>query len=206
MKNKSFLIMGNIGSGKSTITNLLSTELNAQEIRADELYKTNPFFKKALEDRKKWSFISDIWFLNKRVKIYKKCLKFLDKKNIVIDSGIPMSLAYAYSRLKSGHFTKQEWDLYKSVFEEYTDTLKIPDIYIFLNSSIDHSMEKINLRGRSFEIKNYTIEYLQIIEESLEFVKDFLSKRGAKVIEVDMNKNDFLINASISDLVKVFDI
>lgn len=182
-KNKLITVIGNVGSGKSTLTRLLAKKLSATIVPADELYKINPFFPLAVKDRKRWSLASDLWFLRERVNLAKKYPQYLLKKNVVVDSGIPMSWVYANSRLKSGFFTRDEWNLYKNYYRVATANIRPPDIVIFLKAKVPFLMERIRKRGRSFEIKYFDQKYLASLEQSIEgFMK--IQDRKTKIYKL----------------------
>ena len=150
---KVITVIGNIGSGKTTLTKRLAKTLKAKEIQADSLYLKNPFFPLAIKDRKRWSLASDLWFLNERVKIMENNL--LSKQKLVIDSGLPMSWVYAHSRTKSGFYTEEEAKIYDSLNRILTSTLKPENIIVKLEADIDFLFQRIQTRGRNFELKHF---------------------------------------------------
>lgn len=192
MKSKLVVVVGNVGSGKSTLTNLLAKELPAEKVPADDLFKTNPFFPLAVGDRTRWSLTSDIWFLYERVKMAREIPKVLKKNHVVVDSGLPMSFVYAHSRLGSGYFTDDEWELYKCLHDELTKSIRLPDMVVHLSGPIDFLRKRIEERGREFEVKFHTLEYLSSLEESLELVVGELRKKGVNVLEYRSDKVDFV--------------
>lgn len=191
MKHKIITIIGNVASGKSTLTKLLTQNLQGIEVPADELFKKNPFFQLAVQDRAKWSFESDLWFLMERVKIAEKYPKLLKKNNVIIDSGLPMSWIYANSRIYKNYYNNDQWLLYKSFFEKLTINTMFPDVIVFLNSDISLLMQRIKQRNREFEVKYFTHEYLNDLQKSiLEFIK--IIKKKTKIITIDSVRIDMI--------------
>lgn len=185
MKKPFITVVGNVASGKSTIAKFIADNLPARFVPADELFKTNPFFKDTLSDRKRWSLASDLWFLVKRSELTEKFAKTL-RKEIVQDSGLLMSWAYANSRLRSGYMNKNEMSLYNMLFLKLTNSLPKENLVIYLNLPIPVLLERIKKRGRSFELEFYTPEYLDRVSKSL----DDLIKKIQERTSVLMFNND----------------
>ena len=194
MQDKLITVIGNVGSGKSTVCELLAKKLHAKLIPADEFYKTNPFFPLALQDRKRWSLASDLWFLKERVKLLSKLNSGLNDKNIIIDSGIVMSYVYAHSRIKSGYFTDEEWSLYQEIYTFLTKNISNQGIIIYLKAPVNFLLKRIKERGREFEIKNHSKDYLTSLQSSLDFV---VKNSNVKVITINIYEK-----TSINNLVK----
>lgn len=160
-------IIGNVGSGKSTLAAFLAHALGAHHISADELYKSNPFFNDAVVDRGRWSLASDLWFLLKRIELVKKLDAQLQKKMVVQDSGLLMSWVYANSRRDAGHMNKKEQKIYTMISDKLTTTIPKENLVIYLNLPISILLERIRKRGRNFEIKFHTQQYLAGLDRSL---------------------------------------
>lgn len=190
-------VIGNVGSGKSTIAPVLADSLSADYVAADELFKVNPFFPLALQDRARWSLASDLWFLKERIGMLENYIQNLHKKNVVVDSGLWMSLAYAASRKNSGYFTLEEWNLYQDLYQNLTHGLVADEIIVHFKASVDFLRERICSRGREFEIMHHTREYLTGLEYGIEFVKGELDKQKTTVIEIDVEKQNLLTDESL---------
>ena len=192
--NKFITVIGNVASGKSTVTRLLTKKMKARQIPADSLFKVNPFFPLALNDRPRWSLASDLWFFYERLKLERKIPRQLKKNYVVVDSGLPMSFVYARSRLISGYLTRNEWELYKSINDELLPTALFPDLIIYLKAPVQTILKRIKRRRRKFELKHYSAKYLLGLEESLEIVIKKLIKHKVKIIPIDISKIDFIHN------------
>lgn len=194
MHNKLITIVGNVATGKSTLVHMLADALPAKLVPADELYKTNPFFPLAIEDRIRWSFASDIWFLKERTKMAQEFDQELQDSHVVVDSGLPMTQVYTHSRLGQGYFTEDEWQLYQDCYRVFTKECRQTDVLIYLTATLDVQLERIKDRGREFEIKNHSREYLAGLSESLEHVVEEHRAQNIPVIEIDTTKVNFLNN------------
>lgn len=177
MKKTFITVIGNIASGKSTVAKFLADNLGAKFIAADELYKTNPFFKDTLRDRKRWSLASDLWFLVKRAELAEEFSDTLKKEIIVQDSGLLMSWAYANSRLRSLYMNENEISLYNMLFLRLTNTLPKENIVIYLRLPSPILLERIKKRARDFELQFHTPEYLSNISKSLDDLVEKIQER-----------------------------
>jgi deoxyguanosine kinase len=196
---KLIVIIGNVGSGKTTLTNSLAKALKARIIQADSLYKTNPFFPLTVKDRKRWSLASDLWFLLGRAKLMKK-INRLKSRYVVVDSGMPMSWIYSHSRIKNCFFSKDEWELYESLSQKINDDLPKIDILIELTGSIDFLMNEIKKRGREYELKYFNREYIASLAYSIKYCVRKYKKEGIKVITVNREKHDLTNTVEFSSL------
>lgn len=178
------VVVGTIGVGKSTYTHNLAQSERAHEVKMDELFKENPFFPLAVKSRRRWSLASDLWFLKKRVDMYSIIPAMLESAPVVVDSGLPMSLAYAASRVSFGYLSKQEYELYTVLASDLLKAETIPDVIVHLKSPIEVIKNRIYKRGRDFEIKYFTEEYIQGIADSVERVLERYDKVGVRIEQV----------------------
>lgn len=207
MKNKKVFvsIAGNIGSGKSSLTHLISKEFSWKPYY--EKVNDNPYLKDFYADMNRWSFNLQVYFLSHRFKIHKE---IISKKNSVIqDRSIYEDVEiFAKNLYKLGKMKKRDYDNYRKLFKEMTYFLQPPDLLIYLRSSLPKLLKQIKLRGREFEknidtgylgrlntsyeewIQNYNLGNCLIIEnERLDFVnreKDF--QKIVKMIKENLNQ------------------
>lgn len=201
--NKQIVVIGNVGTGKSTLTDLLAKRMPAKKVPADSLFETNPFFPLAVQDRARWSLTSDLWFLYERVKIARNMNDYLAEGHVVVDSGLPMSYVYSHSRIGSGYFTRDEWNLYRTLYAELASDLGKPDVIVYLKGPVGFLRERVEKRGREFEIRFHTIDYLNSLAESLETLASALREDGLRMIEMDVTQVDFVgSETDLADLVQ----
>lgn len=170
MRNKKYpliTVIGNVGSGKSTVSKFLAKSFNAHLVSADELYKTNPFFQDTIVDRSRWSLASDLWFLLKRIELTEQLQTKLHTRSVIQDSGLLMSWVYANSRLNQGYMNRKEQEIYTMVSDKLTTKIPQESLIIYLDLPIQTLLKRIRKRGRNFEIKFHTQLYLSALETSL---------------------------------------
>lgn len=192
--NKLIVIVGGPGSGKSTLSKMISTQIGATHVDADECYKINPFFQKAVKDRRRWSLTSDMWFLLKRFELHKDTYTLLQNSHVVVDSGIPMSLVYAHSRLEAGTFDQDEWELYQHFHATLNEKEVNPHAIVYLKASPKFLRSRIEERGRDFEVKNHTLEYLTSLANSTEAVCSIYKQMRVPIVTIDVEKTNFIGN------------
>lgn len=185
MKRSFITVIGNVATGKSTMAEFLAKKLNATLVRADDLYKTNPFFKNAVVDRTRWSLASDIWFLTKRVEMAVSLETQLATRPVVQDSGLLMSWVYANSRLNAGTMNKHETELYNELYETLAAKTPTEDLVLFLNLPVDTLLSRIQARGREFEVKHHSREYLEGLQDTLQTLTGELRARHRQVLELN---------------------
>ena len=188
-KNKVITIIGNIGAGKSTLCPLLVKKLQAKLVKADDLYLINPFFPLTVKDRSRWSLASDLWFLKERVKIIEKQLA-AQKKTLVVDCGLPMSWIYSHSRIKSGHYSLDQWQLYQEFYRYLTAAIPSIDVLIDLTAPPSALIQRIFQRGRDYEKKYFDIPYLESIAHSIAEYKKQMLTPATKTISINTSQID----------------
>jgi deoxyadenosine/deoxycytidine kinase len=183
------VIIGNVATGKSVLTRQLAKTTGARPIMADELFKKNPFFQLAVKDRVRWSFVSDTWFLQARYEFMQKIAKMLEKESLIIDSGIYMSYVYAYSKLQMKYFSPDELQLYLKMCAFYFTQVVRPDRVVLLSAPITTSLERIHARGREFEKKFHSKEYLESIEFGLRKLEALLKKQNIQLVKINTSQH-----------------
>ncbi|HEX7042750.1 MAG TPA: deoxynucleoside kinase [Patescibacteria group bacterium] len=179
-------IIGNIGVGKTTSLPLIAKALNADIIRADELFQVNPFRDNFLQNPTRWALTNEIYLLHKRIKFIKDEIKNCKKQTIVIDSGILMSWVYAKSHYLSGKITLDEWLFFEEIFSEWSQFALNTSLF-YLHAPKETLLGRIKKRSRDFEIKLYKERYLEELESGLrDFCANF-SKKMKNIIHIDTN-------------------
>lgn len=152
-------IEGVIGAGKTTLAQKLSDKLGANLIL--EQFEDNPFLEKFYDDRKRFAFQTQMFFLINRYKQQQQLnQQELFSKYIVSDYIFEKDKIFAYLNLSG-----EEIKLYESIFPLLERDIPKPDLVIFLQSSIDRLVANVKTRGRKIE-KNLTRGYLTELSES----------------------------------------
>jgi len=152
-------IEGVIGAGKTSLAQKLSDKLGANLIL--EQFEDNPFLEKFYDDRKRFAFQTQMFFLINRYKQQQQLnQQELFSKYIVSDYIFEKDKIFAYLNLSG-----EEIKLYESIFPLLERDIPKPDLVIFLQSSLDRLVANVKTRGRKIE-KNLTRGYLTELSES----------------------------------------
>lgn len=179
-------IEGNIGSGKTSLTKMISDEFNAKIIL--ERFADNPFLPKFYEDTTRYAFTLEMSFLADRYQQISDDLSQLDLFSDFIVSDYDVFKSLIFSKITLG---EDEFMLYRKLFYQVYKDIARPDMYIYLYQNTERLQENIRLRGREYE---QTIEssYLEKINTGyLEFIKNHPE---FKVKIIDISNRDFVKN------------
>ena len=187
LKHLNFLaIEGNIGSGKTSLSTMISEDFNAKLIL--ERFKDNAFLPKFYEDQKRYAFSLEMSFLaDRHQQILDDISQFdLFRDFVVADYDVHKSLIFAKVTLE-----EDEFNLYKKIFKVMYSEVPKPDLYVYLYRSTSQLLENIKKRGREYE-QNIAPYYLEKINNGyLDFIKN---QRNLKVKLIDMADVDFVNN------------
>ena len=177
-------IEGNIGAGKTSLTQMIAREFNAKPIL--ERFKDNAFLPKFYEEPGRYAFPLEMSFLADR---YQQLLDDIGQFDLFTDFIIS-----DYDRYKSLIFAKvtlqeEEYVLYKRLHEMMYRDMPTPDLYIYLYQNTERLLENIKKRGRNFE-KGIKAEYLEKINQGyLDFIKN---QQHLTVKVIDISELDFV--------------
>jgi deoxyadenosine/deoxycytidine kinase len=190
-------IAGNIGSGKTSLTSLLSKHYGwkAHYEEVDD----NPYLVDFYEDMQRWSFNLQVYFLNSRFsqvnEIRKKGKTVVQDRTIYEDAYI-----FAPNLYDMGLMSKRDFDNYASLFELMSSLVQAPDLMIYLRASVPKLVEQIQIRGREYE-NNIRLDYLRRLNERYEaWIEQY--QRG-KLLIIDVDEYNFIKNKS--DLSTIID-
>jgi deoxyadenosine/deoxycytidine kinase len=178
-------IAGNIGSGKTTLTRLLSKSMNWTP--RFEPVDDNPYLADFYKDMQRWSFNLQIYFLNKRFKEVVNIRR--SNGNVIQDRTIyEDSCVFAPNLHKMGLMSTRDYENYKDLFSLMISLVKPPDLMIYLRSSIEHLVGNIQKRGREYE-EGIRLDYLKGLNDLYEaWITEYSD--GKKLI-IDVDKLDF---------------
>lgn len=176
-------IAGNIGSGKTTLTKMLAKHYDWKPLFEPVDY--NPYLEDFYQDMSRWSFNLQIYFLNKRFKdvvsIGRTDDAIIQDRTIFEDAKI-----FAPNLHRMGIMSDRDFDNYTDLFELMMSLVELPDLMIYIRSSIPNLVSQIEKRGRDFE-KTMRIDYLQGLNELYEgWISDY--KGRLLIIEGDTLK------------------
>ncbi len=175
-------IAGNIGVGKTDLTDRLAAELGWKVYYEPVI--ENPYLDPFYEDMQRWSFHLQIYFLAERfkaqVRIGKSGEAFIQDRTIYEDAEI-----FARTLHEQGSMTKTDYENYIELFHCMTDFLRPPDLIIYLHAGPDTLLERIARRGRESE-KAISRDYLARLGSAYDDWIGRISKvREVKVIDTD---------------------
>jgi len=184
-KPKHIAIAGNIGAGKTTLTEMLSKHY--KWIPNFEDVDHNPYLNDFYEDMPRWSFNLQIYFLNSRlqqlVEILKGTETVIQDRTIYEDAHI-----FAPNLHEMGLMSKRDFDNYYKFFQTLKTLVQPPDLMIYLNASVPTLVGQIQKRGREYE-ENIRLDYLKKLNEYYNrWIADY--KEGPLLI-IDVDKNKF---------------
>ena len=188
MKNiKHIVISGNIGVGKTTLSEIISKKFN-WELQLEEV-KDNPYLDDFYKSMTDWSFHLQIFFLNSR---FNQIQKISESNNIVIqDRSIYEDFEVFTKTLNdSGVLMDREFNNYKRLYNTILKYIEEPDLLIYLrNLNIDKIISNIEKRSRKFE-KAIDKDYLKKLNL---YYENWISKHPKdKVLTIDLSENDFI--------------
>lgn len=178
-------IAGNIGCGKTTLTELLAKHYG-WEPRYERVVE-NPYMDDYYKDLGRWSFAMEVFFLKER---FKDVLSFKDSEKIVIQDRTLHEGVYVFTanNYEQGNMSDRDFETYMELYEIMMEKVELPDLMIYLRASVPHLVENIQKRGRVYEQK-IPIEYLQGLNDRYE---DFIrNKYRGKVLTIDVDKLDY---------------
>ncbi len=154
---KFIIVSGNIGSGKSSLTTLLSKRLGWKAFY--EVVETNPYLEDFYHDMKKWSFHLQVFFLSKRFQHHQNIVN--DPSSAVQDRSIYEDVdIFAKNLYVQGLMDSRDYHNYSELFRIMVNFLSPPDLIVYLQASIPTLKQRIALRGRNYE-KKISGEYLE---------------------------------------------
>jgi deoxyadenosine/deoxycytidine kinase len=179
-------VSGNIGSGKTTLTEKLAKHYGWKA--EFEAVENNPYLSDFYEDMQRWAFHLQVYFLNSRFnqikKIQESTVSTIQDRTIYEDAYI-----FAANLYKSNLLTERDYWNYKELFNSMISHVKAPDLLIYLKADIPKLVEQIEKRGRSYET-TMSIDYLKHLNEHYqEWIGDY--KEG-KLLIIDVNNLDFV--------------
>ena len=177
-------IAGNIGSGKTTLTRMLAGHYGWTP--KYEAVTHNPYIEDYYKDIHRWSFNLEIYFLTKR---FKDVLEISRSEETVIQDRTILEGVhiFAANNRDMGNISERDFSTYMELFELMMSLVKLPDLLIYLKSSIPHLVGQIQKRGREYE-KGISIEYLTGLNEKYE---QWISGYEGEILTIDADNLDF---------------
>ena len=183
---------GNIGSGKTSLTQLLAQRFNARAYYEDI---DNPYIGDFYDDMNRWSFNFQIYFLASRIKQTKDMLA--GEGNVIQDRTIYEDAhIFAGNLHQMGLMSSRDFGTYMRIFDLTNGLVPQPDLLIYLKASVPTLVSQILKRGRNYEM-GIDIDYLERLNKRYnDWIEN--SYKG-KILTIDVDNNDFILNPSLID-------
>ncbi|UXX78903.1 deoxynucleoside kinase [Reichenbachiella carrageenanivorans] len=185
---KHIAVSGNIGAGKTTLTEMLAKHYGWQAEFED--VDDNPYLSDFYSDMSQWAFHLQVYFLNSR---FEQVNKVRAGEHTVIQDRTIYEDAYIFAKSlhHQGYFNDRDYNNYLSLFESMIQFVKAPDLLIYLKSDIDKLVRNIEKRGRTYE-SAIRIDYLQGLNTHY---NDWISSyKEGRLLVIDVNPLDFVNN------------
>ena len=184
-KPKHIAVAGNIGAGKTTLTEMLSKHY--RWIPQFEDVDHNPYLNDFYEDMPRWSFNLQVFFLNSRLnqllEIHSGTETVIQDRTIYEDAHI-----FAPNLHEMGLMSKRDYTNYFNFFQTLRRMVQPPDPLIYLQASVPTLVGQIQKRGREYE-ENIRLDYLKRLNDLYnKWIESY--KEGALLV-VDIDKNKF---------------
>jgi deoxyadenosine/deoxycytidine kinase len=183
-KPKHIAVAGNIGAGKTTLTELLSKHY--KWIPQFEDVDHNPYLNDFYEDMPRWSFNLQVFFLNGRLnqllEIYSGTETVIQDRTIYEDAHI-----FAPNLHDMGLMSKRDYNNYFQFFQTLKRMVQPPDLLIYLQASVPTLVGQIQKRGREYE-ENIRLDYLKRLNDLYNKWIEGYKEGSLLVVDVDKNK------------------
>ena len=195
MSGRLILVAGNIGAGKTSLTERIGSRLGWHA--AFESVADNPYLPDFYADMKQWSFHLQIFFLGHRAEQYLRLIT--DPQSAIADRSIYED-AYIFARALHhlGNLSERDFFAYRRLFDLVTKSLSAPDLLIYLKCPVSVLIDRISRRGREMET-GITAEYLGLLET---FYDDWLQNfELCPVLTIPSDDLDFVHKPQHLDIV-----
>lgn len=177
-------IEGNIGAGKSTLTELLCADMNARGLY--ERFADNPYLPEFYKNPERNAFPLEISFLAERYRQMKELFETPDLFQPLIISDFVFHKSIIFARFT---LAEPEFLVFEKVFGLLHQTAPKPDVIIYLHREIPSLMNHIRKRGRPYE-QDITAAYLEKVTKG--YFRYFKEVHQTPIVMVDADKHDFL--------------
>lgn len=179
-------VAGNIGSGKTTLTEMLARKYGWEP--RFEAVAENPYLSDYYKDINRWSFCLETFFLKERFRDLLEISR--SDRDIIQDRSIFEGVhVFAANNQAMGNMDMRDYKTFLELFEQMTSVCRMPDLMIYLRASVPHLVANIQKRGRDYE-QTIPIDYLRGLNERYE---DFIDNRyKGRVLRIEVDDLDFV--------------
>ena len=177
-------VAGNIGSGKTTLTRMLAEHYGWTPQYESVTY--NPYLEDYYKDISRWSYNLETYFLAQR---FKDLLEISKSDDVIIQDRTILEGVYIFvaNNKALGNLSERDFDTYMQLFELMMSMVRLPDLLIYLKSSVPHLVSQIQKRGRDYE-QGISLEYLSGLNERYE---SWIASYKGPLLILDADELDF---------------
>jgi len=184
MKYNYIAIEGCIGAGKTTLSEMLAADFNAELIL--ERFADNPFLAKFYKDPVHYAFPLEMTFLTDR---YQQLKNLLSKRDLFTDLVVADYFIDKCAIFSKNNLQQDEYNLFQKIYDIISGFLPKPDILIYLYNTPDNLLSNIAKRGREYE-KEIQLDYLESIQEN--YLTFFKQRAQFPILIVESTNLDFV--------------
>lgn len=177
-------IAGNIGSGKTTLTRMLAERYGWTPKYESVTY--NPYLEDYYGDIPRWSYNLETYFLAQR---FRDLLDISRSDNVIIQDRTILEGVHIFVRnnYELGNLSQRDYDTYMMLFNLMMSLVHLPDLLIYLKSSVPQLVARIQKRGRGYE-QSMSLEYLEGLNRRYD---EWIGSYEGRLLVVDADRLDF---------------
>ena len=177
-------VAGNIGSGKTTLTTLLSEHYGWKPQFESVTY--NPYLEDYYKDIPRWSYNLETYFLAQR---FKDLIEISRSKETIIQDRTLMEGVHIFveNNREMGNLSERDYQTYMQLYHIMMSMVRPPELLIYLKSSIEHLVANIQKRGRDYE-QGMSIEYLAGLNRRYE---EWIAAYKGRLLVIESDNLDF---------------
>ena len=177
-------IAGNIGCGKTTLTRKLAEYYGWTPRFESVTY--NPYLEDYYSDIQRWSFNLEVYFLAQR---FRDTLEIVKNKGVIIQDRTILEgvQIFVQNNYRMGNLSDRDFATYMDLFDLMMSLVKLPDLLIYIRSSVPHLVSQIQKRGREYE-QTISLEYLGGLNELYE---KWISEYKGRLLIIDGDDLDY---------------
>ena len=177
-------VAGNIGCGKTTLTKMLADHYGW--IPKYESVTYNPYLEDYYKDIPRWSYNLETYFLAQR---FRDTLEIANSKEVIIQDRTILEGVFIFvaNNRDLGNLSQRDYDTYMQLFDLMMSMVKLPDLLIYIRSSIPRLVSQIQKRGRDYE-QSISLEYLTGLNNRYE---SWISNYPGELLIIEGDQLDF---------------
>lgn len=177
-------IAGNIGAGKTTLTRMLAGHYGWTP--KYESVSVNPYLEDYYRDIQRWSYNLETYFLAQR---FRDLVEISKSDDVIIQDRTLMEGVniFVANNVAMGNLSQRDYDTYLQLYNLMMGLVREPDLLIYLRSSIEGIVRKIQKRGRDYE-QGLSVEYLANLNRLYE---EWIASYKGRIIIFDADNLDY---------------